>query len=300
MVCGICGRLTSNKTPVQSSTTEQLSLPYQTTTNDNESLSDNENQYKSVKPIKVFNKTPLSYEIDNYGEDALKTVDLIVNGIIYRQIETEQYDSYNLKFELIDKDFGKFIGDIYELTEENNYDDKQFTVSSHEPNLKGGKAYYYAPVNCQALIIAIKDEYCSIFIADSFTEDIGSNYFEKVFEIFGIKKVENIMSVTCEIWKGEYDSTNTAITQELTITSRSKIQEIYNILLSKELAEKQKISITKPYSISISFNLTNGLITGEGGFSIWYMPYNSTGAIEPKGIIPSEQNEKLKKVFDIE
>lgn len=259
-----------------------------------------ESNFSNIKRIKLFEKTLSSPDLDDYGEDGLQYVDLIIDGIIYHQIDTDSYNKYGLKTELSENDFGEYIGIVQELTEENNYNNSLFKVSSHEKNLDKAKAYYYVPTNCKAAVIVEKGESCSIFIADDFTDDTIENYYEKLFELFGIKNSSDIKSISCETWEGNYDETNTAIIQHSTITAPQEIESIYNILMSNEIAENQEFSNAKNYSISMTFNLKNGLTVGNDNYNFTYMPYNSTGYIDNKGVIPSTQNEILKQIFNVE
>lgn len=259
-----------------------------------------ESNFSNTKRIKLFEKTLSSPDLDDYGEDGLQYVDLIIDGIIYHQIDTDSYNKYGLKTELSENDFGEYIGIVQELTEENNYNNSLFKVSSHENSLDKAKAYYYVPTNCKAAVIVEKAENCSIFIADDFTDDTTENYYEKLFELFGIKNSSDIKSISCEIWKGNYDETNTAILEHSTITVPQEIESIYNILISNKKAESQEISITKIYNISMRFNLENGLTVGNDNYNFTYMPYNSTGYIDIKGVITAEQNEILKQIFNLE
>lgn len=70
--------------------------------------------------------------------------------------------------------------------------------------------------------------------------------------------------------------------------------------MSNEIAENQVISITKNYNISMRFNLENGLTVGNDNYNFTYMPYNSTGYIDIKGVITSNQNDMLKQIFNVE
>lgn len=258
-----------------------------------------ESNFSNAKRIKLFKKTLSSTDLDDYGEDGLQYVDLIIDGVIYHQIDTDSYNKYGLKTELSENDFGEYIGIVQELTEENNYNNGLFKVSSHENSLDKAKAYYYVPTNCKAAVIVEKAENLSIFIADDFTDDTTENYYEKLFELFGIKNSSDIKSISCEIWEGKFDETNTAVIKHSTITEPKEIESVYTVLMSNEIAENQEISITKNYSISMTFNLKNGLIVGNDNYNCTYMPYNSTGLINNKGVITSTQNELLKQIFDL-
>ncbi len=282
--------------------------PNRTTTNKNE-VTENQNNliddtskesnFSNAKKIKMFKKSSSSPDLDDYGEDGLACVDLIIDGVIYHQIDISLYNKYKLKTELSENDFGEYIGTVQELNSENNYDDSLFKVSSHENNLKESKAYYYAPTNCKGAVIVEGADNCSIFIADDFTDNVTENHYEKLFELFDIQNSSDIKSISCEIWEGYYDETNTAIIKHSVISTPQEIENIYNILISNEKAESREISITKSYSISMRFNLENGLTVGNDNYNFTYMPYNSTGYIDNKGVITAEQNEVLKQIFNL-
>lgn len=258
-----------------------------------------ESDFSNTKKIKLFEKTLSSPGLDDYGSDGLQYVDLIIDGIIYHQVDISLYNKYELGTELSENDFGEYIGTVQELTAENNYNNSFFKVSSHEKNLKDSKAYYYAPTNCKATVIVEGADNCSIFIADDFTDDAAENHYEKLFELFGIQNSSDIKSISCETWEGNYDETNTAIIKHSVISTPQEIENIYNILISNEKAKNQEISITKNYSISMRFNLENGLTVGNDNYNFTYMPYNSTGYIDNKGVITAEQNEVLKQIFNL-
>lgn len=283
--------------------------PNRTTTSKNEVTEKENNFYdntskerevSNTKKIKLFKKTLSSPDLDDYGEDGLQYVDLIIDGIIYHQIDTDSYNKYGLKTELSENDFGEYIGIVQELNSENSYDDGLFKVSSHENSLDKAKAYYYATTNCKAAVIVEKAENLSIFIADDFTDDTTENYYKELFELFGIQNSSDIKSISCEIWEGNYDETDTAIIKHSVISTPQDIENVYNILMSNGIVENQEISITKNYNISMRFNLENGLTVGNDNYNFTYMPYNSTGYIDNKGVITAEQNEILKQIFNLE
>lgn len=252
---------------------------------------------KAKREVKLFIKSDQSADKDDYGDDGIQDVDLIIEGVIYHQID--DLDFYSLKSVLKESDFGSYIGTVQELTESNNYNYNLFNVSSHETSLNGAKVYFYSPLSCKAVVIALNNDHCSYFMADNFTDDMSSNFFAEMFSLYGVKNDKDIKKITCQIWDGEYGSDNSAVITEKTITSNESIKEIYRILISDNLSDNQEIIIKDSYSISMSFHLANGLIIGNHRCNFTYMPYNSTGFIEGKGVITSPENEKLKAIFDL-
>lgn len=263
-------------------------------------MSENQNSFLNTKEIKMFKNTSSSPDLDDYGEDGLPYVDLIIDGIIYHQIDISNYNSYGLKTKLSESDFGDCIGTVKELTAENGYNNSLFKVSSHENSLNNAQAYYYAPTKCKATVIVESGQNCAVFLADDFTDDNGENYYKKMFELYNVKNASDIKSISYEIWKGDYDSTNTAIITRSAVNTPKEIESVYEILVSDEKSENQEIINKKSYNIAISLNLINGLIIGNSDYKINYVPYNSTGYIHNKGVITTEQNEILKQIFNVE
>lgn len=272
-------------------TDTKQNAPYETAA-DNEAVTD--------RKIKLFSKSVVSDEFDSYGDDGLRYVDLILNGVIYHQIDIDDYSFYGLKTEFSKKDFGEYIGEVQELTSDNAYDNKMFDVSSHEPSLNKAEAYYYAPVGCKAVVIAENGDSCALFIADDFDGDFSGNYHESRFELFGITSASDIECITCEIFKGEYDNTNTAIIETVKISAADDIKTVYDILVSDEKSGDQSISVSGNYSISMTFALKDGLTVGHDNYKVCYYPYTSGGYVANKGVLTFEQSESLKEIFNLD
>ncbi len=256
-------------------------------------ITSGENVPEKTDSLKGFPKA----DYDDYGEDGLEEPDVIVENVIYRHISKKA--GVSLENEKIPSDaLGDYVGEIAELTEENGYDSSLFKVSSHSPKLVGAKVYYYLPTENEAVLAVVSDSATQLFTAVGFTSGNSDNYFKKMFELYGVKSASDIKSIECDIWKGDYDSENTAVIEKTSITSKENIEIIFDVLLNGEQSENQDISVNDPYSVTMELCLSNGLIVGENG-SISYMPYNSTGHISCKGIITAEENEKLKAVFSI-
>ena len=98
--------------------------------------------------------------VDAYGEDELHEVRVTVSDVTYRQLTVEDYESYRIPDAVTEESFGEYIGNVVESFPQ---EETKAPVTSPEPELTDAALYYYAPADCKAVVIAVKDGQCSIF-----------------------------------------------------------------------------------------------------------------------------------------
>ena len=237
-------------------------------------------------------------EYDDYGEDGLPYVTVTIDNLIgYHQVSPSDYELFGFPKELSEKDFGEYIGEIVEITDENKELEKTLPLTTREPTLHKAKVYYYAPVNCKAVIIATNGKNCSLFVANGHGYKTDS-YIQKMFEIFGTSDPSEITKISYSIWDNTFDENNNAIHKTGEITSGDDIKKIYDVFTSTDTRESDE-KFKVPYSITFYIHLSNGLVMFDE-WGITYYPYKSTGDIQYRGVITPKQNETLKSLFDLE
>lgn len=122
------------------------------------------------------------------------------------------------------KDFGDYLGSVLSGNDSN-------TFVSHFSDLVGAKIYIYKPMDCEAILIAKKDDMCSLFKISP----IAPNDYtiSDIFDVYGVNSGDQIENVQV-ISKETLFSENSGDVKEnsSSISSREKIQEFYNAVLS--------------------------------------------------------------------
>lgn len=224
-------------------------------------------------------------------------IDVIINGNqIYTQISIDKLKELGFKPTLHSSDFGEYIGTV-SIT--NSYKSPTQSPCSTDIVLANSNVYYYAPINCQSMIIVQSDTLCSVFAFDGFIDD-GHNMSE-LYSIFGVKTSKDIESIEFFI----KENSKQDFINHSTLTSEKDIKTFFLITNSLIGYKNENPHLGTPdwlddalrnyderLYIDITVKLYNGL-----SFEIQYQPNLGTGYIDGYFFLTKEQNVKLKEIF---
>ena len=181
---------------------------------------------KNVLSIRPFNSSKnQNTDWDSFGEDEFEHIDVVLNGSIrYRQLPLDEYEQYGFSKELEQSNFGKYIGTVVEIFN----DDVSIKVGSQEPTLKGGLAYYYDSKGTSSIIVK-RNEYCSIFVFDQFIDDTAHS-LKETYSLYGAFSSNDISYLTYTI-RG-MNGTKYQEIDKGKVTNREKINSFYKITIS--------------------------------------------------------------------
>ena len=257
----------------------------------------------SMISIRLFPASKGNPDADSFGEDELPHTDVVLNGsILYKQLPLEEYKQYGLEETLSRSDFGAFVGTVIETSQ----DDPSVKVGAEDPNLKRSSVYYYAPSNMSALIVQ-KDNYCSIFVFEQFTDQSNKYGFKEAYSLYGTDSGDGISYLSYTV-QGMVGSQYRVI-EEGTVTSRSKINSFYKItaalipfetndpiaatpdwLVKAQAEYNAHPEKSKREDITVNIHFKNGMILKN----ILYQPYISTGYVNLMEPLTHEQNAELR------
>ena len=248
-------------------------------------------------------------DADEYGIDELPYVDVIISGISYSQLDPVEYNDYRISGEIKDDDFGEFLGIVTEIFP---YNVDEYPVMSQEPNLAGAEVFYYAPSHSKAIVIAKKDNQCSIFAVSHQLTYAPNCYlsFEECFRFFGYNDIGEIESISYHV-----DNLDSGETIDRTIKDFDTIKEITSLLFKLNPQTSDDLSgdsvtpqwyidgwenyrsnpeayVRKDFVIDIRF--ANGTVLKE----ITYQPFIGNGYVSGMRELTNEQNSKLCSLLE--
>lgn len=244
-------------------------------------------------------------DFDAYGEDELHEVRLTVNGVRYDQLKDADYERYGISGEIPDLSFGEFVGTVVESFPDQELDEG---VSSPEPTLTGAEVYRYAPAHGQAVLIAKKDDCCSMFEISHW----GSKTFREACAFFGEEPTDaGIESISYTVSVPDKDVYR--VVTDKTIDDKETIDAICNVLLqltpeetpSDETAPTPQwfIDAMQAYKehpeeydaedILFTVHFRNGTVMRD----ILYKPFIGNGYLDNMKELTREQNAALRALF---
>lgn len=272
-----------------------------------EQVSENESGTQEEKiQLTLFEASAVDPESDSYGDDELQHVDVILNSNrLYAQIDESEYTKYGIKTALDKSDFGAEIGTITEIASysdalETEYSEILSTPCSQEPQLAGCDVYYYAPADCEAVIIVKGNDHCSVFMFCGFLED-GHNLAEEM-AIFGINSTEDLKKITYKVENATGKTLSSG-----TVDDSENASKVFEILSSLKAYKVDDPRVGTPDWLNDAYDeydFSNGIwvkmsLENKTGFAVeWeYMPYLGTGYVINHYFLSESENEILQYIF---
>ena len=244
--------------------------------------------------------------VDAYGEDELHEVRVTVSGVTYRQLTVEDYESYRIPDAVSEETFGEYIGNVVESFPQ---EETKAPVTSPEPALTDAALYYYAPADCKAVVIAVKDGQCSIFAVS----DWGRyQTFRDACAFYGAEAsdvgIESISYTVQTVQGNEF-----RVTAQGTLTDAEAINGICAVLLQltpEDPPADERFPTPEWYSdawqafkddpgnrvqedITLEIRFCNGTVMQN----ILYQPFIGNGYVDGMKELTPEQNDALRDCF---
>ena len=258
----------------------------------------------------VYTLTPFTAKrdpnVDAYGEDEIPEVRVTVSGVTYRQLTTEDYAKYRIPAAVTEDSFGEYIGKIVESFPQQ---EPTAPVFSPEPALADAALWYYAPVNCKAVVIAEKDGQCSVFAVSEWGR---YQTFRDACAFYGVSaSADGIESISYTVQTLE--GNDFRVTASETITDAEEINDVCAVLLQltpEDPPEDERFPTPQWYSdawqaykddpgsrvredITLEIRFRNGCFIQN----VLYQPFIGNGYIDGMKELTPEQNDTLRGYF---
>ena len=244
--------------------------------------------------------------VDAYGEEELHEVRVTVSGVTYHQLTAEDYESYRIPDAITEESFGEYIGNVVESFPQ---EETQAPVTSPEPALTNAALYYYAPVNCKAVVIAEKNRQCSVFVVSEWGQ---YQTFRDACAFYGAEAssagIESI-SYTVQTAQGN----EFRVTAQGTLTDAEAINGICAVLLHltpEDPPADERFPTPEWYSdawqafkddpgnrvqedITLEIRFCNSTVMQN----ILYQPFIGNGYVDGMKELTPEQNNALRSCF---
>ena len=244
--------------------------------------------------------------VDAYGEEELHEVRVTVSGVTYHQLTAEDYESYLIPEAITEESFGEYIGNVVESFPQ---EETQAPVTSPEPALTNAALYYYAPVNCKAVVIAEKNRQCSVFVVSEWGQ---YQTFRDACAFYGAEAsdvgIESISYTVQTAEESEY-----RITAQGTLTDADTINNVCAVLLQltpEDPPADERFPTPQWYSdawqaykdnpgsrvredITLEIRFRNGTFMQN----ILYQPFIGDGYVNGMQELTPKQNDTLRGLF---
>ena len=243
--------------------------------------------------------------IDRYGEDELPNPEVTVNGVGYRQLKPEEYETYAITEELPATALGACLGTVREIVTGDETDN----ITSKEPALKDAAVYSYA--GRPAVLVLQKEERYSVFVHDqllSAQKEYAAS-FEDSYRFFGVTSAEDLAGLTVRVSRWE---NNVAVETRIQVDDRERLAAFYDLTLAlapervRGNLEGSPDWIVQGWDdyrsnpegyeyeyILIDIRLTSGDVIRD----IAYLPFIGNGCVSDMQQLTPEQNAALRSLL---
>ncbi|MBQ3196052.1 MAG: hypothetical protein IJB65_06255 [Clostridia bacterium] len=255
--------------------------------------------------LSPFAATPPSDGEDWFAEDELRHVEIILQGnMVYTQLGETECRAFVKDGRLDAAAYGEKLGAVKEI---GAWDKADNSPCSQEPNLRGCDVFWYAPIDCQGLIIVEGNGHRNLFEFCGFSEEGHS--IAEVLEVKGAHSAEDVelLSYITQVPTG----TLMEVQKASIVTDYEEIAAVTEIItklkpyiresnlsgdpdwLCDAREEYKKLDKKQQTAIQVKLSLKNGLAV-----SFEYQPNLGSGYIQGNYFLSNEDNAKLKEIFE--
>ncbi len=255
--------------------------------------------------LSPFAATPPSDGEDWFAEDELRHVEIILQGnMVYTQLGEAECRTFVKDGRLDTTAYGEKLGTVKEI---GAWDKADTGPCSQEPNLRGCDVFWYAPIDCQGLIIVEGNGHCNLFEFCGFSEEGHS--IAEVLDVKGAHGAEDIeiLSYNIQVPTG----TLTEVQKVSVVTASEEIAAVTEIItklkpyvresnlsgdpewLCEAREEYKKLDKEQQTIINVKLLLKNGLWLGFD-----YQPNLGSGFIYGNHFLSEEDSDILKAIFN--
>lgn len=242
---------------------------------------------------------------DRYGEDELPNPEVTVNGVDFRQLKPEEYETYAIAEELPATALGACLGTVRELVT----GDETYALASKEPALKDAAVYPYA--GRPAVLVLQKEERYSVFVHDqllSAQKEYAASFGDS-YRFFGVSSVEDLAGLTVHVFRQE---NSVAVETTIPVDDRERLAAFYDLTLAlvpervRGNLEGSPDWIVQAWDdyradpegyeyeyILIDIRLTSGDVIRD----IAYLPFLGNGCVSDMQQLTPEQNATLRSLL---